>query len=281
MELDLTVKRAALRWHGSKFRLAPWIVGFFPEHTTFVEPFGGGASVLIRKPRSRIEIYNDLDSDIVNFFAVLRDAAGRAKLAEQLSLTPYSREEFRACFIPSAEPIERARRLVARSFMGFASHSHNIENVTNGWRSERTDGRQKIKQYALEWLGVPMNCLAVAERFRGVTIEHLHAFDLIPKYDHAETLYYIDPPYVHGERDDLMRGYAHEMSDHEHRQLAWLLHGLKGKVVLSGYDSRLYRSLYSDWHREQITARANGQKGSSERVEVIWMNFKPVNQPTN
>lgn len=223
--------------------------------------------------RSRLEIYNDLDSDVVNFFRVLRDESTRGRLIELLSLTPYSREEFRFCFEPSNEIVERARRLVARSFMGFASHSHNINNTTNGWRSERTDGRQKIKQYSLEWLGVPAACVAVAERFQGVTIEQLDAFDLIPKYDAPETLFYVDPPYVKETRDDRTHGYAFEMTDHEHRQLSWLLHGLKGKVALSGYDCPLYASLYSDWRRDETSARANGQKGSSERTEVLWMNY--------
>lgn len=72
MELDLTIPRPAIRYHGSKFRLAPWIVGFFPEHVTYVEPFGGGAGILLRKPVVNTEIYNDLDSDVVNFFSVLR-----------------------------------------------------------------------------------------------------------------------------------------------------------------------------------------------------------------
>lgn len=68
----MTAQRPALRYHGGKFRLAPWLLQFFPPHGCYVEPFGGAAGVLLRKPRVYAEVYNDLDGDIVNFFRVLR-----------------------------------------------------------------------------------------------------------------------------------------------------------------------------------------------------------------
>src|SRR6266568_7782026 len=91
------IKRPALRYHGSKFRLAPWIMSFMPEHALYCEPFGGGAAVLLRKKRARVEVYNDIDSEIVNLFRLLRCPNSREKLAELCALTPFSREEYRAC----------------------------------------------------------------------------------------------------------------------------------------------------------------------------------------
>ena len=90
----VAVPRPALRYHGAKWRLAPWVIGHMPPHKVYVEPYGGAAGVLLRKPRSYSEVYNDLDGDIVTLFRVLRDPMRREALIEALTLTPYAREEF-------------------------------------------------------------------------------------------------------------------------------------------------------------------------------------------
>ena len=84
------------RYHGGKWRLAPWIIEHFPPHRVYVEPFGGAASVLLRKPRSYAEVYNDRWSDVVNVFRVLRDPVRAAALKRLIALTPFARDEFAA-----------------------------------------------------------------------------------------------------------------------------------------------------------------------------------------
>src|SRR3546814_17290747 len=106
----MTVKSPVIRYHGGKFRLAPWVIQHFPPHRCYVEPFGGAAGVLIQKPRAYAEVYNDMDGDIVNLFRVLRSQGASAMLTEALALTPYARDEFDAAYEPTDDPVERARR---------------------------------------------------------------------------------------------------------------------------------------------------------------------------
>lgn len=115
------VTSPAIRYHGGKFRLAPWVMEFFPDHRIYVEPFGGAAGVLIQKPRAYSEVYNDLDGDMVNFFRVVQNAGLRNRLIESLVMTPYAREEFELAWEPTDDSLERARRLIIRAQMGFGS----------------------------------------------------------------------------------------------------------------------------------------------------------------
>ena len=254
MELNLEMKRPPLRYHGGKWRLAPWIIEQMPEHNAYVEVFGGGAGVLLRKERSRIEIYNDLEKEVVNFFQVLRDEVLSEHLVKQIGLTPFSRDEFEASYEPSEGSIERARKFVVRCAMGHGTCSMDPKD-SNGFRS--CDIRAG-KSYGREWAGVPASILAAADRFAGVTIENLDFRKLIPKFDNKDTLFYVDPPYPMSTRMSGGQGYVHEMSDHDHEQLHWLLEKCKGKVMLSGYDCRLYDRLYKDWTKTTLKTTANG-----------------------
>ena len=132
--MGLQPTRPVIRYHGGKWRLAPWIISHFPEHRIYVEPFGGAGSTLIRKRRCYAEIYNDLDSEVVNVFRVLRDPSTAVALREAIELTPFGRAEFEAAYEPTDEPIERARRTIIRAYMGFGSASYNAQHGT-GFRS--------------------------------------------------------------------------------------------------------------------------------------------------
>ena len=114
--------------------LAPWVLSHFGPHRVYVEPFGGAASVLLRKPPVYAEVYNDLDGEVVNLFRVMQSPATAEDLVKLLELTPFARDEFYLAYTLSAEPVERARRLIMRSFMGFGSNGHNAA-VRTGFRS--------------------------------------------------------------------------------------------------------------------------------------------------
>nr|WP_262983741.1 DNA adenine methylase [Halomonas elongata] len=104
--------------------MADWLLSYFPPssaYDTYIEPFAGSASVLMRKAPSTFEIYNDLDGEVVNVFRVLRDPGPRDRLAELLALTPYARDEFELAYQAHDDPVERARRTIFRAFAGFGS----------------------------------------------------------------------------------------------------------------------------------------------------------------
>lgn len=261
--------RPALRYHGGKWRLAPWIISHFPPHRVYVEPFGGAASVLLRKPRSYTEVYNDLNDDLVEFFRVLRDREQAERLIEMLRLTPFARTEFEAAYIPSEDPVERARRMLVRAFMGFGSASvicgHKTGFRANSNRSGTTP--------AHDWMNYPDALHAIVDRLQGVVIEHREALACMRQHDGQETLYYVDPPYVHATRQfECTRAktvYSNEMTDADHEALAAGLNNLSGMVILSGYRCELYDGLYARWERRAKQAFADGARA---RIECVWLN---------
>lgn len=261
------VTRPALRYHGGKFRLAPWLLQSFPPHGCYVEPFGGAAGVLLRKPRAYAEVYNDLDADIVNFFRVLRDPVLRADLTEACRLTPYARDEFDMAYEPTDDPLERARRTCVRAAMGFGSSG--ASKAKTGFR---TDTRRKYGTAQHNWADYPAALSAIGERFSGVLIENRGAIDVIHDHDGPDTLHFVDPPYVHETRR--MRsggGYRHELDDDGHRRLLAVLRAVDGMVVLCGYENSIYADL-EGWERRTTVARISGGRGTSLRTEVAWIN---------
>jgi DNA adenine methylase len=254
--------RPIVRYHGGKWMLAPWIISYFPAHRIYVEPFGGGGSVLLRKPRARAEVYNDLDGEIVNLFRVARDYGD--ELRHALELTPFSRDEFMASYEPSKDSLEQARRTVARSFMGFGSNSHD---KATGFRS---NANRSGTTPAMDWRHYPREFGAIIERLQGVVIENRDALEVIQIHDSPTTLHYIDPPYVADTRGP-GKDYRHEMTDSDHESLAEILHGVNGSVIVSGYPCDLYEKLYSGWERVERDALADG---AAKRTEVLWMKIK-------
>lgn len=263
--------RPALRYLGGKWKLAPWIVQHFPPHRVYVEPFGGAASVLLRKPRSAGECYNDLDGNVVNLFEVLRDPTLSAELCRRISLTPFARDEYDLAFKACAEPVERARRLIVRSYMGHGSSSA-VALRSTGFRASLVNRKGALP--AGEWPGLPEALRAVAERMKGVLIENRPALAIIDRYDDDDTLIYLDPPYVPETRSAKRRGgkafhaYAHEMTVADHQQLLQRILEAKAKVLISGYESPLYDGALTGWHRVEIGTHADG---ALDRTEVLWI----------
>ena len=264
------VTSPALRYHGGKFRLAPWIMQFFPEHQTYVEPFGGAAGVLLQKPRSYAEVYNDIDGEIVNFFRVLRVPEMRQQLVELVSLTPYARAEYEQAWEETDDPIERARRVAIRAQMGFG-----LAGATKGATGFRIDTKRAYRTAQHLWTEYPEAIAAAGRRFQDVLVENRPAIDIMLQHDRVDTLHFVDPPYVLSTRVLQANGtgyYRHEMTDSDHLDLLRALLELEGMVVISGYDSELYRDRLSGWETFQTTSRISAGRGTALRTETVWIN---------
>ena len=265
---DGIVTHPLLRYHGAKWRIAPWIISYFPKHRIYVEPFGGSGSVLLRKVRSEVEVYNDLDGEIVNLFRVVRDHG--EQLSRLVYLTPYSRDEFVKSFEIAKDPVEQARRTIVRSFQGFGSGYATNTEGSKCARPEygfRIGWRCRGNKPNTNWCHVSDTVMEVIERFRGVVIENTSFQKIIEKNNTEETLIYADPPYVSSSRDH-GKDYRFEFSEVDHVELANVLHNAAGPVIVSGYRSELYNNLYKDWIvRECETQTA----GNTKRTEVIWI----------
>lgn len=264
--------RPVIRWHGGKWLLAPWIIRHLPQHEVYVEPFGGGGSVLMRKPRAYAEVYNDLDEEIVGLFRVLQDVWLSDRLRELLRITPFARAEFELAYHPTKDPVERARRLLIRSFMGFGSDGHNAE-IKTGFRA---NSKRSGTTPSHDWMNFPDALRGMTERLRGVVIECRPAIKVMQQHDGEDTVHYVDPPYLHEVRSKRSRRgkipnhtYKHEMTVADHAGLLAALRELQGAVLLSGYHSDIYDDALKGWVRVERDALADGAR---PRVEVLWMN---------
>jgi DNA adenine methylase len=264
--------RPALPYYGSKWRLSPWVAGYFGPHRAYVEACGGSAAVLLRKEPSPIEIYNDVDGQVLNYFRVLRDPVARDELVALLEATPYARAEYAECHRtsddPDASPVERARRLFVRGWQGWgAGGASTNRNVSWGAPSLRSPAGS-----APGFVGAVANLEAVGERLRRVHIEQMDARALVRRYDTPETLHYVDPPYVDSTLS-ASKPYRSGFTEADHRSLVATLNELTGQVVLSGFRCPLYDEILEGWERHERQA-LTGARGATRTwtTECVWLN---------
>jgi DNA adenine methylase len=241
-----------LSYPGGKASLAPWIISHFPPHSSYCEPFGGSAAVLLQKPRAPLEVYNDIDGELANFFRVLREPANSEELHRRLMLTPYSREMDEE---PTDDSIERARRFFHR--MNTRWHNGTFK------RQKRNPERGTLSGVYDRARGYVQTA---AKRMDGVIIESCDAVECISRYDGEHMLFYVDPPYFADRKKGL---YGVEMMDEEsHRRLADALLACRGSVILSGYENPLYNALFASWQKRVTIGNTMGK---ASKVECLWI----------
>jgi DNA adenine methylase len=266
--------KSPLWWTGGKFYIADWIVSLMPKHEVYVEPFFGAGWVFFTKPRSKIEVINDIDDRIYALFKVLSDEELFQRFVEKIWFLG-------ACEKVFMEMLERlndrdldlVEKAVAFFYVNRFSVSGNlVEQFLISKRKNKALLYEKVKEMLL----------AIHRRLKGVTVLNRDWKDVVTKYDGGNVLHYLDPPYVVGTRSGSEGIYAYEMSDEEHEELVDICLRLKGKVILSGYANDIYRRLEENgWVRldKKVAMRASvvpGGKGRERRVESVWLNYKLV-----
>ncbi|HAA11012.1 MAG TPA: DNA methyltransferase [Cytophagales bacterium] len=265
------ITRPVLRYPGGKFKSAPKIIEHFGAHDIRVEPFGGAFSVTLRAPRVFTEVYNDRWDLVANVFRVLRNPIASKELERQLTLTPFSRTEYEICQVvdPAMDAVEKARRVIFRSFAAYSAEGVNPGSKTT-FRSRMREGNNSP---AVDFMHYAEHIDRFRKRLQGVIIENMDYQDVIDKFDSPKTLIFLDPPYVHDTRHN--KGlYACEFTDGDHIKLGSLAKQAQGMVIVNGYSNKLYEEeIFQDWHMHTFDAQADGQaEGSQKRTEVLWLN---------
>ena len=257
---------AVLRWYGGKFYMLKHILPLLSQcnHKCYVEVFGGAGHVLFNKEPSPVEIYNDIDEDLVNFFRVIRDEEKFKVFREKIELIPYSRVEFE--FYKSFEPKDDVDRAIKFFVLVRQSFSSNMGTWSYGIK----------KNQAKAYFNAIQDLDRLKQRIRNVQIECKDFRDVLKRYDSEETLFYCDPPYVLRTRRE-KKSYRYEMTDEDHRDLVEMLLRVKGKVMLSGYRNEIYEVLEkAGWERRdyEVYLCADNQRLRGERdkrVESLWL----------
>lgn len=259
----MTVTRPILRYHGGKFRLAPWILQFLPPHDRYVEPYAGAASVLMLKERADEECLNDVDGQLVNVLRVLRNPATAAELRRRLHLTAFARAELEWSYGDAAEDVDAAHRMIVRSFLG-----HGSDSAT---RACRAGFRNRFAgNGAVDWTGYPDKVPAFTERLRGVMIEQGSAIELMRRMDGPDALFYVDPPAPDEEADTRSHSARNAMTAADHAQLAEVLGELRGMVVLSGELGDFSAAGHQlKWDCVTLSRQV---EGGDRRIEALWIN---------
>ena len=259
--------KAIMKYPGSKWSIAQWIISFFPEHHSYLELFFGSGAVLFNKPRSHIETVNDLDGNVVNLFEWIRKDPER--LAREIYLIPYSRQVYDASYtVEPKDDFERAVMFYIRLNMG---HGFRTTGEKVGWKND-IQGRERAYA-ARDWCNLPDKIMQAAERLREVQIENRPAVDLAKRFNYKNILIYADPPYVLGTRHG--KQYRCEMDDDDHEELLDTLLQHSGPVILSGYENELYNCKLKDWYHEETTCYS---QVATKKREVLWMNYNPEKQ---
>jgi len=261
-----------MKIHGGKYYLCNFIIENFPENydkMTYVEGFGGAASVLLNKKRSIKEVYSDLHGPTANIFLTL--VTKPDELVETIRKIEYKEESFQAAKLASLAfqyndlPSAVSELVLRRMSRGGMKSHFSWSTWLRGGQPGDLNAWETFKDLLPK----------IANRLQGVEVLNESALTLLPKFGQDDnTLVYLDPPYLHTTRT-AKSVYDCEMTEEEHRKLAALANEAKAKVLVSGYDSPLYQELYNGWRviKKEVPNNSGQGKVKQRRVECLWLNY--------
>jgi DNA adenine methylase len=263
------VLRPPVKWHGGKYYLAKRIISLFPPHRIYLEPFGGGASVLLNKTPVDVEAYNDLDLKITRLFRILQKQ-GR-EFVERIQFVPYSEYEFE-----SAEHYPDGASELDKAICDFIRWRQSFGGRGSTWSCTTKRARGGMAGDVNGWWTAIDQLPEIIDRLRRVEILSQPAIEAIQRFDNPDALIYCDPPYLHETRDPNSRDvYGVEMNEQEHYELGKVLKKCASKVIISGYPSELYEDMFTSWRRIEfdIANHSAGGRLKSRKRETLWMNW--------
>jgi DNA adenine methylase len=271
------MSKKPFNWYGGKQALAPLLVSLLPRHQVYCEVFGGSGALLFAKEPSPLEVFNDLDSGVVNFFRVLRNPEQAERLQNALQITPYAREEYYDCLSSweaADDPIEKAR-----AWYCAVMQSMNSSIRATGWSATKAPSSNPARA----WQNNITNLATCVSRLAHVEIDHRDFEQVIMAYDSPLTCFYLDPPYL-AETRRKQRCYVHEMTEADHERLLTCITRVQGMIILSGYAHPLYQEALQSWECHTLTLRCSSAvralavlerdttPDQLTRTECIWRN---------
>lgn len=275
---DMATLTQPIKWHGGKHYLADWIVSHFPPHTHYVEPYAGGLSVLLRKdPEGVSEVVNDLNGPLAAFWTVLADARLLDEFVRRVEATPFSEFGFE-----TAGLVDRNWTMMDIAVRFFIRARQSRQGLMKDFATlSRNRTRRGMNEQVSSWLTAIDGLPDVHARLKRVVVLNRPAVEVIRQQDGPNTLFYLDPPYLHETRVTTS-DYAHEMTRDQHEELLDAITGIQGKFALSGYPSELYREWAkgAGWRCEtrEIDNKASSKKTKGTKIECLWMNYERTNQ---
>ncbi len=248
-----------LSYVGGKRNLAKQIIALFPEHTTYVEAFAGGAQVLFHKEKSKVEVLNDLDSEIYNLFKICQ--THYEELIRYFHFMLVGRKWYEVLKATDPRTLSDVQRAARYLYLLKSSFASRVSRPNYHWHVVQPPG------FNLERL--PQLIENAHARLARIQLECLPYEDVLQRYDRPTTLFYLDPPYYN------KKLYTYNFSDADFVKLEERLRSVRGKFILSLNDIPEVRLLFQRFHIRQVETPYTAQKSAGRRYqEVLITNFE-------
>jgi DNA adenine methylase len=254
--------KTPITYYGGKQTMLKHLLPLIPKHTLYTEAFAGGAALFFAKERSDVEVINDLNGELINFYKVCQTKFDELK--DRIQLLMHSRAVHQHAFYVYNNPqffteVDRAFALFTMSKMGFAGQ------LTASFGFDKKECRIPKKVF---YAKSAFN-LSLKERLECVTIENDDAFKILVRYDTEDAFHFIDPPYVGSN----LGHYADMFNDENLKQLLELCAKLKGKFMLTMFPNDLINNfaIQYNWRIHKIERQISACKSSSRRKQEEWI----------